>query len=55
VADVLRCTCCPETFEVSEEDPDATLTDVWHHLYVHVPDPDKRRELFVEVQEALDA
>jgi hypothetical protein len=26
---------CPVTFEVSEEDPDATLSDVVHHLTGH--------------------
>jgi hypothetical protein len=47
----LLCPSCPERFEVSEEDPDATLSDLWAHLGRHTQDTDQRRRLFTEAQE----
>jgi hypothetical protein len=47
----LLCPSCPQQFEVSEEDPDATLSDLWAHLGRHTQDTDQRRRLFTEAQE----
>jgi len=39
-------------FEVSDEDPDGTLSDVWDHLIIHTRDHRERGKLFIRAQEA---
>jgi hypothetical protein len=48
---ILPCPRCPERFEVSEEDPDATLSDLWAHFGRHTQDHQERSRLFTEAQE----
>ena len=47
----IPCPRCPQRFEVSEEDPDGTLSDVWEHLGRHARDRGERQALFVKAQE----
>lgn len=47
----IPCPACPERFEVSEEDPDATLSDVWEHLGHHARSRAERERLFIQAQE----
>ena len=47
----LLCPSCPQRFEVSEEDPDATLSDLWAHLGHHARNRDERMRLFAEARE----
>jgi len=48
---IIPCPECPKVFEVSDADPDATLSDLWEHLYEHAPDHDRRKQLFIKAQE----
>ncbi len=48
---ILPCPVCPVEVEVSEEDPDASLSDLWSHLGQHEwEDRHARNILFVEAQ-----
>ena len=48
---ILPCPACPEEIEVSEEDPDASLSDLWHHLMRHPGMSAQARErAFVKAQ-----
>jgi hypothetical protein len=48
---VLPCPRCPEEIEVSEEDPDGSLTDLWHHLARHTHAAAARNALFIQAQQ----
>jgi hypothetical protein len=48
---ILPCPQCPEEIEVSEEDPDGSLTDLWHHLARHAAAEDARTALFIQAQQ----
>jgi hypothetical protein len=48
---VLPCPECPAEIEVSEEDPDGSLTDLWHHLAEHAFADDDRTALFIRAQQ----
>lgn len=48
---ILRCPSCPVTVEVSEQDPDASLSGMYDHLHVHTWDPDEHTRLFTQAQE----
>lgn len=48
---IIPCPRCPRRFEVSEEDPDATLSDLHDHLHRHTRDPDEHTRLFITAQE----
>lgn len=47
----LYCPQCPEAVEVSEEDPDGSLSDLWSHLGTHTHDERLRTELFTRAQQ----
>lgn len=49
---LLPCPACPEHIEVSEEDPDASLSDLWSHLGYHAWDHENRMKLFIKAQES---
>src|SRR5580658_8069308 len=50
VPELLPCPACRVKIEVSEEDPDASLSDLWEHLGWHTRDRKRRQELFVRAQ-----
>jgi hypothetical protein len=47
---ILECPECPERIEVSEEDPDASLSDLWAHLGTHTVNQVRRQALFIKTQ-----
>lgn len=49
---IIPCPRCPVRVEVSMEDPDASLSDMYDHLHVHTWDPDEHTRLFTEAQQA---
>jgi hypothetical protein len=48
---IMPCPECPERIEVSEEDPDGSLSDLWAHLGRHAHDRAARMKLFIQAQE----
>jgi hypothetical protein len=48
---ILPCPQCPAQIEVSDEDPDGSLADLWEHLGTHTHDRRLREELFIRSQE----
>lgn len=48
---IIPCPACPVSIEVSEEDPDGSLADLWDHLGIHAWDKSERMALFVQAQE----
>ena len=51
VPEFLPCPACPVRIEVSGEDPDGSLSELWTHLGYHAWDPGQRTRLFVQAQE----
>ena len=47
----ISCPRCPVTVEVSDEDPDAALAELYDHLHQHTWDPDEHTRLFIKAQE----
>ena len=48
---LLPCPVCPVEIEVSEEDPDASLSDLWDHLMRHpAASAPQRERMFVQAQ-----
>jgi hypothetical protein len=52
IPETIPCPRCPVVLTVSEEDPDATLSDLWSHLGRHTPDRAEQERLFVQAQNA---
>lgn len=48
---ILTCPSCPLTIEVSDEDPDASLSEMYDHLHQHTWDPDEHTRLFTQSQQ----
>ena len=48
---ILSCPSCPVTIEVSDVDPDGSLSDMYDHLHQHTWDPDEHTRLFIQTQE----
>jgi hypothetical protein len=48
---ILPCPVCPVEIQVSEEDPDASLSDLWDHLLGHpAMSAPYREQMFVLAQ-----
>jgi hypothetical protein len=52
IPETIPCPRCPVVLTVNEEDPDATLADLWSHLGRHSTGPEDHRQLFIQAQEA---
>ncbi len=46
----LPCPACPAEVEVCEEDPEASLSDLWEHLGQHRDAESTREQLFLRAQ-----
>lgn len=48
---ILPCPQCPVAIEVSSEDPDGSLSELYDHLHRHTRDRDAHMRLFIQAQE----